>query len=364
LLKVNATLTQKYDAIISKDPGSDGYSPDDIQALQNIRGYQLNAVKALPGILHAGLEKVIDKAIGDFAGWAVGKVADKFTGITESLLGHLIEKSPLKTLVSGFLDEASKGIPDGRGPLYRAALSSTISLFVRQLDNPSLRSRLDGFTKLGGKEPLDKAILEAIASCFVDSAFGEFVEGLNTETRDWLYAHLKELVDSLEAKGVQVISTTAAKPSVTGDTVKIPDKLLTAIREGQQAADDQDYRKWMDVELALDEVRKAAERRLTLLSKVRQPRLVYLNEHGDADVASKAFNDYQAELETECRRIRNLYLQFAGNNLSSSLYSVTELNFEGVDSYNPRQRDKYSYSIKSGTFYTPEPIKSDGTITL
>src|SRR5207245_2936308 len=102
----------------------------------------------------------------------------------------------------------------------------------------------------------DKAVLIALASCLVDSALQDprlkgFAEGLNDETRAWLYRHLNELVGSLATRGVKVKATTAGRPSVSEDTILIPSKLLTAIRSGEQAAEEEDYQKWRRIDDAM-----------------------------------------------------------------------------------------------------------------
>jgi hypothetical protein len=111
----------------------------------------------------------------------------------------------------------------------------------------------------------------------------------------------------------------------------------------------------MDLTIALADVRKATESRLTLLGRVRQPKLVYLD--GQDDTAYQAaFDAYWNEVRDQCGKLTETY-RAAGADPNSSVISGAKVSFETFDRNLPKQWLIQPYGILPPFFYTQEAYR-------
>ena len=364
LIAANKALSKEYEEAYNADPDNSGYSWDDIQALKNVRSYQLNAVKALPGIIGGGVSATVEKGLKELGSWVVGQVAKKFTDSTQLLLVHLLKKAHVQTLVAAVLSVAGQSVPESRAALYRALLSAALRLYIRQLGDETSRELLAPLAKVGTKQPLDQEIVVALASFLVKSVAMDphikpLAQNLDKGTKAWICQRLNGLVRSLLASGVAVVKTDKATPSAEYDKVYIPENVLTAIQKGEEAAQEEEYERWREVGRSIDEVRKAMQSRLTLYSRVRQPELAnlfklerenpeeYAGYPPDKSPYSLAWHAYHAQVRENCERVSALYYQVGGGpDLMGS--AVDDLEFEFVPGDEPSRMMKVSYELSGG----------------
>lgn len=140
---------------------------------------------------------------------------------------------------------------------------------------------------------------------------------------------------------------------VDGDKVMIPDRLPQEINVGTAAFADHNYRKAMDIGLALESVRKATESRLTLLARARQPKIVYLYEKGDPTAYIAAYNAYREEIGAQCKQLTDIYLA-AGADTASLRMRGEVIDFQTFDVDQPRWWRVQRYHILSQFFSRAE----------
>lgn len=375
LLTVNQRHKEKFQRAYNIDADNRGLTPDDVDALRYVTSYQAGAIQDLKEVLLAGVDSVVDKALKNFSKWVVDKISKKLKAVTDGLVGYLLEKSPAGPAIYAALEIGGAGISGKRKAAYKAALNATLTLYVRQLNDAAMRARLKSLPELfSGREPVEKEVFNAIAGCVITTGMQATVnkslrQNLEKETRDWLYKVLKERVDVLRSRDVTVEPSEGTDVVVTDDAVSVPAALLVAIEQGQEAADDLQFRKWMKVSLAVDEMRNATAARLTLLARMRRPRLVHLwqqtrvNPPDDSEEPivdpSEAYNEayeaYAAEIKADCERVHEVYEKLSANGELSG-ESIEFMDFEFIELQDPEALYVFSYNVAENTFRTPEKV--------
>ncbi len=346
----------------------DGIKADDYEAIRNCERWPANSVAKLNQVVLTGVKAVVSKALEDFPSWLSSGVTKKIAGLSEAAFEHLINKSPLKGALAGAMNAAGASIPAARQEMYRAALSGTFNLFIRQVDNPKLRKALKPLGDATDAAAVEKALIKALASCLTEAALGDpeekterkkFLQYVNEETKQWAYQVVNRLLDELP--GTVTVVPTQGALAVTGNQVQIPAALLSAIRGSGSEAAEEDYRRWMHITLTLAPIRAATQARLTLWSRVKQPQIVALVAKGGADEAASAYEKYAAELRKGCAEVTRAYLAAGWDPQRTGQEFLTFDMFQMRNPlawYTMRYDIIHDFSDQTSPFNTPEPKRA------
>ncbi len=311
--EANDKLKAGYDEIISKDPGSNGYSEEDKDALRGLSGWMMNSVTAMRVILR-------DSAL-DLAEMAAEKLATKLTksvikgifgGLCKKIVEKMIDAGPLGIVLSAALDAGREKIQnETKQRVVRESFAILLNTFIRQLDDPTLRNKLKGvLPDIGGDEKrVEKKLIEGLVGLALDPIF----DSLDRKAQDYAYERIHSLFDELRTGGIAVEPTTGRVVALEPTRVAIPSRVLDVIENGIDVAKAAKDHELMQLSMLWGPLALALGARLTVVSRVRQKRIidVYLSD----TPASRLGNElgrYVTEMKNECEKFRTAFYAAAG----------------------------------------------------
>jgi hypothetical protein len=327
--EVNIKLKSTYDDATAHDPGSDGYTPDDIAALRNATNYQLNAVIGMRDILINTATDLAEKVATNLATLLSKQVIKGICGtLVKSLVTKLVDSGPIGAFVSNAVNVARSAIPSTtRQQVYGQSLALLLRLFVRQLRDQSTRDRLKGLAGLAGNgKPLEKRLVEGLVGMVVDPMF----QALDVKFKNYAYGEIRNLFDELRSAGIAVEAGSNASVVIASDKVTVPQNALLRIESGDAAADADQAVKLFELREMWNPLAMALGAKLTLLSRTQLPVLkkTYDKYPENFPDASAAYHD---SLLSECAAFRDRYLAAAGSLSSSTLLNSDAVPFQYID---------------------------------
>ncbi len=240
LEQTNTRLRASYRPGELAGSGSEGLSDLDAVAIQDVRRWQLHSVEEVNGILEAGIEAVVEDVVKKAFTWLHGEAVKAVGSVAKQLVESYLKQNGVQALIASGLTELGRKVPKNRLNIYGDALTTVIGLYVRQLDNPTLRADLKPLAKMGTKKPMEKTLVTTLASLLVDPV----VRRADASLRALIAEKAKALVDNLRASGQTVTGVPGS--SVDGDAngVTLPSAALAEIETGPEAADVVSRREW------------------------------------------------------------------------------------------------------------------------
>jgi hypothetical protein len=307
---VNSKLKSTYDDATARDPGSDGYTPEDIAALRNATNYQLNAVLRMRDILVNTAADMAEKVATKLAE-LLSKEVIKGIGATvvKALVTKLVDQGPIGAFVSNAVNVARSAIPSTtRQQVYGQSLALLLKLFVRQLGDKNTRDRLKRLAGLDGNgKPLEKRLVEGLVGTVVDPVF----QALDQQFKAYVYGKIQDLFGELRAAGVAVEAGGVPGVVIAGDTVTIPRAAMLRIESGDAAADAERAAQVWEFREMWSPLISALGAKLTLVSRAEfaAAQSAYA-ENDDIPAITAAYSD---DILGECRAFRARYLAAAGD---------------------------------------------------
>jgi hypothetical protein len=293
LEQTNDELRRTYRPAELVGGGSDGLSDADVEALQSIRRWQLTNVQRVNGILEAGVEAVVEKALSMALKWLTGTAVKAASGVAKQLVGEYLKQSGTEAVLADALDELRKKVPLERTAFYKKTLTLVIGLYVRQLDDPDLRKDLKPLTKLDPDKPVEKMILSTLAALLVDPVAGKVDAGL----RATITARAKKLVAELRADGQDVVAGQGQTISASNKRVTLPQSVLTEIEHGPAAAEAEAARMFGDFVLDFTQMRDGTRTAARTLGLMRLRGLTTALRNDDQDQVAAIYNPYVDDLK-------------------------------------------------------------------
>jgi len=326
--------------------GSDGYTSDeDYAATRDLRAWQANNVAELNRVLLAGVDAMVELAIKLGADWVASTAADALGDMAKKLITGWAQSSAGGALLKEAIEAVGAGIPGARANVEREAFNTVLRWLIRQLDDPSLRTRLAPLAKLGTNKPLEKELLAAVASMLVDP----YIKAAKKEVKDRLIASGHELL--VGVKGAGVIVRAGTGPSVAGDatSVTLPAEVLASLEAGvaveTSSIDSVEFEKIRQLGAAW----KAARVVAVASGRASQRRLVAMERDADYETYVDAWIVYAGRIDAMLRSLFEVARTMVTGSLAMDHLTLPRLNrlnprvWEGVEIYSdgPGQPAKF-----------------------
>ena len=132
--RLRAEYADKMKLIFS----SDEITNESFDAMRELSSYQLNATQELNGILRAGIDGIVNRAVDLGLETLGGFIKDNLT----EFLRAIAKENELLALLNGFVKSSTDGIPDARKQVEVGLLAFLVKGFVKQLPKSALQTGL------------------------------------------------------------------------------------------------------------------------------------------------------------------------------------------------------------------------------
>jgi hypothetical protein len=277
LEKVNQRLVAEYDSLI-RSVGSE-IGPDELAAMQRLRGWQARSTRELNGIIEAGLERAMRRALEKALGELASGLRSRYEKLVGGLAQDFVATNEVFAALNGVVVRAAEEIPPQRRAVERAFFSFAVRLWIKQLADVRLAKDLEPVMRDhgAGRSP-DVALLASLIDIAARGTYASVTR--NTFLDDASLARIRAEIEweAWESArtvarrlgiGTRVTASVDGQTHLDGSAIRVPPHDFARLERGGQAPSD-GLQRWKAALLVHQEFEHGLRARLQLIGSAHQ----------------------------------------------------------------------------------------------